>query len=69
MPETRAQGAQSNSNEPENHPLSLEIISQLIINSTTSLQESFSVQMLQMSNEIKKVNETLTNQQQDTLSI
>ena len=65
MPETRAQ---SNMNEDSQSP-SLDNISQLIKNSTSSLQESFSAQLSELTNEIKKVNEILKNQQQDILSI
>ena len=66
MPETRAQ---SNSNEPDIQPPSLDIISKLIINSTSALQESFSANFSILTDEIKKVNETLASQQQDILSI
>ena len=66
MPETRAK---SNVNMSEDQPLSHDIISNLINNSIATLQETFCTQLTQLTVEIKKVNDTLLNQQQDILSI
>ena len=62
MPETRAQ---TNTSEPAN----LEIISLLINDSTKKLEESLSTKLAQLTEEVRKVNDTLVNQQQDILAI
>ena len=66
MPETRAQ---LNVTATENQHLSLDIISKLITDSTTTLQGSLTTEISLLTEEIKKVNDTLLKQQQDILSI